>query len=82
MNHGLSQRSLDKFKPGELCNLVWSLAQLGCPPDAELLQQVVQASEEWSEVGCLSVAMRFFCVLHKHLLFATVTRPPFPSARC
>lgn len=44
-------RVLDKFKPGEVCNLVWGLAHLGCQPGADLLQQVVQASQDWSEVS-------------------------------
>jgi len=44
-------RQLDKFKPGEVCNFVWGVAQLSPQADVELLQQVLQASPTWSEVS-------------------------------
>lgn len=66
---GVPCRVLDKFKPGEVCNLVWGLAHLGCQPGADLLQQVVQASQDWSEVSC-----------PVSFLSAVVTGLPFQSA--
>ena len=49
----LQCRQLDKFKPGELCNFVWGVAQLSPQADVDLLQQVLQASATWSEVSTL-----------------------------
>lgn len=78
LRHSVLCRVMDKFKPGEVCNLVWGLAHLGCQPGADLLQQVVQASQDWSEVSCLlcfAVCCRCCC-----LLSAAVTGLPFLSA--
>ena len=44
-------RQLDKFKPVEVCNLVWGLAQLSPQGDIDLLREVLAASDNWSEVS-------------------------------
>ena len=49
-------RQLDKFKPAELCNLVWGVAQLTPQADVDLLQEVLQASATWSEVSTHALA--------------------------
>lgn len=46
-------RQLDKFKPGELCNFVWGVAQLSPQADVDLLQEVLPAADAWSEVQAL-----------------------------
>ena len=43
-------RQLDKFKPSEMCNLVWGLGQLGPQCDPSLLRDILQASDSWAEV--------------------------------
>ena len=49
-------RQLDKFKPAELCNFVWGVAQLSPQADVDLLQEVLQASPTWSEVSTHALA--------------------------
>ena len=51
-------RQLDKFKPGELCNFVWGVAQLSPHADVDLLQEVLQASPTWSEVSTHAVSLQ------------------------
>jgi len=51
-------RQLDKFKPGEVCNLVWGVAQLSPQADVDLLHQVLQASPTWSEVSTHALSLQ------------------------
>ncbi len=62
-------RQLDKFKPGEVCNLVWGVAQLSPQADVDLLHQVLQASPTWSEVSTHALAPSITIThTHKHTL--------------
>lgn len=81
-------RQLDKFKAGEVCNLVWGVAQLSPQADVDLLQQVLQASPTWSEVSTYALAPSITithtrtCTLHSnytHTDIHTHLHPPKQS---
>ena len=57
-------RQLDKFKPSEMCNLVWGVGQLGPQCDPSLLRDILQASDAWSEV-CLTAIFCWPCMTTK-----------------
>ncbi len=73
-------RQLDKFKPAELCNFVWGVAQLSPQADVDLLQEVLQASPTWSEVSTHALAPSISVTLVLALaLSKLITNSHWPS---